>query len=258
MWRRIRRKWWSNGEREAGHGWLSAGRAADFGRREILCWSVFLQLGFFSQLRRWGLGDSFKPRENFHWPQWTGVLGIAPGLEGIAGECVWQPSLKARALVRGKLGRQVGCLVSLSHGIECTQDSAPLLGALVPWVWRFIEERMTVPVGRETPWFWIWFGFDLGSRLLWSVKVDAVIGQFKVPGEFKINALIRDIVWFSQLTTKLAQSLFCIREIPFCHRSSWILPSSPHAGFVGQFNPTFSSIYSVTNIHTYLCVNTHI
>jgi len=62
---------------------------------KVLCWSASLQLGFFSQLHHWALGDSFKSREVFYWSQWTRVLGIAPGLEGIKEDCFWEPWLKA-------------------------------------------------------------------------------------------------------------------------------------------------------------------
>lgn len=224
---------------------------------KVLCWSVSLQLGFFSQLHCWRLGDSFKPRENSHWPQWTAVLGLAPGLEGMEGECVWQPWLKARTLV-WEAG-QTGAMSSVSE----------------PWHWVWTGSCSSawrhgrggdrgkagggkdMFVGRETPCVWIWFGFDLGTGLLWSVKVGAVIGQFKVPGEFKINTLIKDTVWFRQLTKKLAQYLFYTREVPFCHRSSqngiWSSPAFPMLILLVSSTLHFHQ-YSLSLIYTHTYV----
>lgn len=101
---------------------------------KVLCWSASLQLGFFSHLHPWGLGDSFKPKgklplTSVDWSSWH-CSRARRQWENVCGSPDPQPGCQG-----GKLERQVGCLVSLSHSIECELGSTALLGALVLWAW---------------------------------------------------------------------------------------------------------------------------
>lgn len=213
------KKWWSNRKRESGHGWVSEGLAADSGRREA---PVLVSIS-----PTWLLFPSPPLRIRRHFQAKRKISIDLGGLESLALPQGWKahwenvgdsPDPKS-GCQGGKLERQVGYLVFLSHRIECELGSTALLGVLLPWAWgswrkTWRKGRMSMPtLSLDLAWVWIWLGLALDTESVWSVKVGAVIGQFRVLGEFKINALIKGGVWFRQLTTKLAQSLFCTREI---------------------------------------------
>lgn len=118
---------------------------------KLLCWSASLQLGFFSHLHPWGLGDSFKPKGKFpltsvDWSPW---------------HCPRAGILSGRMCVAA-LTQSLGARVGSWRGREDVWCS---------WVWAGIHHSAGCcghgGNGEKAGWVCPWAGNTLGLDLAW-------------------------------------------------------------------------------------------